>query len=227
VYPRGFAHLTLQPKDAASLAKCLALYNGARWRGGVLRCRPAKPGFEERRVLREKELLEKEAAALDPAQRAAPTGQLLVWNSERRAYVLVLERGNGSQTAVDASGILPVLGGEAADETEAQSTQPFQAPSWDALDSPKSQRYAFEALLQRLAPKPDLEALAEGRLYDEDRERMERILERQRGGGSLRAAAEQDEEDEEGASSASSGQDELAHFLMEEGIEASDEDSDE
>ncbi len=47
-FHRGLAYVTLTPKDPAALANCLAVYNGCKWRGGVLRCAPACPDYRER-----------------------------------------------------------------------------------------------------------------------------------------------------------------------------------
>ncbi|KAL6763274.1 hypothetical protein V8C86DRAFT_2497934 [Haematococcus lacustris] len=45
---RGFAYVTLTPKDTASVGRCLSLYNHSRWRGHTLRVELAKPSFTER-----------------------------------------------------------------------------------------------------------------------------------------------------------------------------------
>lgn len=47
-FHRGFAYVVLTPKDQTALANCLAVYNGCKWRGGVLRCTPARPDYRER-----------------------------------------------------------------------------------------------------------------------------------------------------------------------------------
>lgn len=44
---RGFAYVDFEPKDAAALHRCLSLYNGCKWRGGVLRVEPALPKYSE------------------------------------------------------------------------------------------------------------------------------------------------------------------------------------
>ena len=45
---RGFAYVDLRPTDAKSLNRCVTLYNGCAWRGGVLSVRAARPRFLER-----------------------------------------------------------------------------------------------------------------------------------------------------------------------------------
>jgi RNA recognition motif-containing protein len=45
---RGFAYVELAPKDAKSLARCVTLYNGCKWKGGVMRVERAKPRWDER-----------------------------------------------------------------------------------------------------------------------------------------------------------------------------------
>lgn len=47
-FPRDFGHVELLPKDEAALRKCISAYNGCRWRGGVLRCAPARPDYAQR-----------------------------------------------------------------------------------------------------------------------------------------------------------------------------------
>lgn len=44
---RGFAYVDFEPKDAAALHRCLSLYNGCKWRGGLLRVEPALPKYSE------------------------------------------------------------------------------------------------------------------------------------------------------------------------------------
>lgn len=48
VFQRGFGYVDLVPKDPTSLAKCLSLYNGSKWRGCVLRCGIARPDYRAR-----------------------------------------------------------------------------------------------------------------------------------------------------------------------------------
>ena len=45
---RGFAYVDLRPADAKSLNRCITLYNGCKWKGGVLSVREARPRFLER-----------------------------------------------------------------------------------------------------------------------------------------------------------------------------------
>ena len=45
---RGFAYVDLRPTDARSLNRCVTLYNGCKWKGGVLSVRAARPRFFER-----------------------------------------------------------------------------------------------------------------------------------------------------------------------------------
>ena len=45
---RGFAYVDLRPTDAKSLNRCVTLYNGCKWKGGVLSVRAARPQFLER-----------------------------------------------------------------------------------------------------------------------------------------------------------------------------------
>ena len=47
-FPRDFGHVSLRPKDEASLRKCISAYNGCKWRGGVLRCSLARQQYAER-----------------------------------------------------------------------------------------------------------------------------------------------------------------------------------
>lgn len=42
---RGFAYVNLEPKDDASLSRCLSMYNGCKWKGNVLRVEKAKTHF--------------------------------------------------------------------------------------------------------------------------------------------------------------------------------------
>lgn len=58
---RGFAYVNFEPKDEAALHRCISLYNGCKWRGGVLRVERAIPVYTER--LREE--WEADAAAED------------------------------------------------------------------------------------------------------------------------------------------------------------------
>lgn len=44
---RGFAYVTLMPKDIPSLKRCLSLYNGSKWRGCVLKVQIARLDFKE------------------------------------------------------------------------------------------------------------------------------------------------------------------------------------
>lgn len=53
---RGFGHVDLIPKAPAFLARCLATYNGCKWRGGVLRCALARPDFAQRELEAQSEL---------------------------------------------------------------------------------------------------------------------------------------------------------------------------
>lgn len=52
-FPRNFGHVELEPKDEATLRRCISAYNGCRWKGAVLKCALARPHHLER--LREAE----------------------------------------------------------------------------------------------------------------------------------------------------------------------------
>ena len=45
---RGLGYVDLEPVDDAALRKCMAAYNGSKWRGHVLRCQVAKPDYVQR-----------------------------------------------------------------------------------------------------------------------------------------------------------------------------------
>jgi len=45
---RGFAYVEFTPTDDKSLSRCLTLYNGCKWKGGVMHVQPAKPRFDLR-----------------------------------------------------------------------------------------------------------------------------------------------------------------------------------
>ncbi|KAK9820036.1 hypothetical protein WJX72_005330 [[Myrmecia] bisecta] len=45
---RGFAYVNLVPKDDGALGRCLSLYNGCKWRGGILRVEVARPAYQLR-----------------------------------------------------------------------------------------------------------------------------------------------------------------------------------
>ncbi|GIL66106.1 hypothetical protein Vafri_19715 [Volvox africanus] len=89
---RGFAYVELDPKDEASVHKCLSVYNNSKWRGNVLRVELAKPIYlarlhvewQEQARLEEKQpqqLLQTGQQPFDPgnwflpksAETAAPT----------------------------------------------------------------------------------------------------------------------------------------------------------
>jgi RNA recognition motif-containing protein len=58
-FHRGIAFVTLEPKDEASLKKCIQVYDGCKWKGAVLRCQVAKPDYLKRlRSEEEEELAE-------------------------------------------------------------------------------------------------------------------------------------------------------------------------
>jgi RNA recognition motif-containing protein len=46
--PRGFAYLELEPKDNATLQKCLRAFHHSKWRGHVLCVELARPSFLKR-----------------------------------------------------------------------------------------------------------------------------------------------------------------------------------
>ncbi len=47
-FPRNFGHVELEPRDEASLRRCISAYNGCRWKGAVLKCALARPHYLER-----------------------------------------------------------------------------------------------------------------------------------------------------------------------------------
>lgn len=46
-FHRGFGYVDLTPTNPSSLARCLASYNGSKWRGGQLRCSIARPTYRQ------------------------------------------------------------------------------------------------------------------------------------------------------------------------------------
>lgn len=60
-FHRGFGYVELEPHDDAALRKCMAAYNGSKWRGYVLRCQLAKPDYKQ--WLQEEQQLEVRRAA--------------------------------------------------------------------------------------------------------------------------------------------------------------------
>jgi len=45
---RGFAYVEFTPTDDKALVRCLSLYNGCKWKGGVMAVHVAKPRFQQR-----------------------------------------------------------------------------------------------------------------------------------------------------------------------------------
>lgn len=63
-FSRNFGYVTLVPNGDKSVSKAMGVYNGAKWRGAVLRCQLAKPSGTEG-ILREieDETVKKEEAS--------------------------------------------------------------------------------------------------------------------------------------------------------------------
>ena len=69
---RGFAYVELTPSDAKSLNRCVTLYNGCKWKGGVMRVQRAKPRWNDRlRMEREGAVLGLDGAEISAAEAAA------------------------------------------------------------------------------------------------------------------------------------------------------------
>ena len=69
---RGFAYVELTPSDAKSLNRCVTLYNGCKWKGGVMRIQRAKPRWNDRlRMEREGAVLGLDGAEISAAEAAA------------------------------------------------------------------------------------------------------------------------------------------------------------
>ncbi|KFM29284.1 Nucleolar protein 8 [Auxenochlorella protothecoides] len=108
-FHRGLAYVTLTPKDPAALANCLAVYNGCKWRGGVLRCAPACPDYRERlRMMQSDEVKLFEAdASVDPsgAEELEPESPAVL-RLKGQTYgevVTIASAGNGSHQALEAA----------------------------------------------------------------------------------------------------------------------------
>jgi hypothetical protein len=69
---RGFAYVELTPSDAKSLNRCVTLYNGCKWKGGVMHVQRAKPRWNDRlRMEREGAVLGPDGAEMAAAEAAA------------------------------------------------------------------------------------------------------------------------------------------------------------
>lgn len=95
---RGFGHLELDA-DEQALKRCLSLYNGCRWRGGVLRVERARLAWREK-LLQEQagaaaqeraaEERAAEQAAAEQSEQRLPTAQLLAPGMEQSVKALTL-----------------------------------------------------------------------------------------------------------------------------------------
>ncbi|KAL6782000.1 hypothetical protein ACKKBF_B10245 [Auxenochlorella protothecoides x Auxenochlorella symbiontica] len=137
-FHRGLAYVTLTPKDPAALANCLAVYNGCKWRGGVLRCAPACPDYRER--LR---MMQSDEASVDPsgAEELEPESPAVL-RLKGQTYgevVTIASAGNGSHRALEGEDASP-----GAAELRAAS-------SWAPLPVPAGANYTFEAHLAKVA----------------------------------------------------------------------------
>ncbi|KAL4426371.1 hypothetical protein ABPG77_004665 [Micractinium sp. CCAP 211/92] len=163
-FPRNFGHVELEPRDEASLRRCISAYNGCRWKGAVLKCALARPHYLER--LHE---AEPEAGAQDEEASAAATrpplgpGCVLRLRPPKAPAVVEVALDSGSKRVQFPE-----------PNPSQQEQQQGGAASWEPLQAPPCSGYRFEAHLQRIAADlpPELVAAVEAR-----RERGRRLAE--------------------------------------------------